>query len=96
MHVSLVGSGGFTGQRLSASVDTDELPPGQRIEALEALESLVATPPPTGSGGAGQPRYQLTVQPGEQEQIVELTESQIPSALRPLVTELLKRAQTRV
>jgi hypothetical protein len=93
MRVSLVSSGGFTGQRLAASLDTDELPAAQAAEALTALKDL-ASSPPTISPGASSPRYRLTFADADEERTVELTEFQIPSAVRPLVTELVKRARS--
>jgi hypothetical protein len=95
MHVSLVRSGGFTGQHLTSSVDTDELPQAQATETLRALDALAAAPVAIPSAGASQPRYRLTVLRDDGEQVVELTESQVPSALRPLISELVRRAQAR-
>ena len=60
MLVSLERSGGFTGRRVTSSVDTDELPAEQVTEALRALDALVSAP---------------------------------PAALRPLLAELVRRAQ---
>jgi hypothetical protein len=94
MRVSLVSSGGFTGQRLTASVDTDELPQAQVAEALRALEDLASAPPAIPFAGASQPRYRLTLTGDTGERTVELTESQIPSVLRPLITELVNRTHT--
>lgn len=93
MRISLVSSGGFTGQRLAASLDSDELPAAQAAELLAALNDLAAVPP-TVPAGASLPRYRLTLADADEERTVELTESQIPSAVRPMVTELLKRARS--
>jgi len=95
VHITLLTSGGFTGQRLTASLDTDELPEAQVSEALSALEDLASAPPAIPSAGASQPRYQLTLTGDTGQRTVELTESQIPSDLRPLITELVNRARTR-
>ena len=93
MRVALVGSGGFTGLPLAASVDTDELPHAQAAEAVEALDGLASAPPPIPSASASQPRYRLTVSRDAGEQVVVVTESQIPPALRPLISVLVRRAR---
>jgi hypothetical protein len=93
MRVSLVSSGGFTGQRLVASLDTDELPAAQAAEALTALRDLASSPPRI-PAGASLPRYRLTLADDSEERSVEVTESQIPPAVRPMVTELVKRARS--
>lgn len=93
MRISLVSSGGFTGQRLTGSLDTDELPETQASAALTALKEL-ASAPPTIPAGASLPRYRLTFADAGAERTVEVTESQIPAAVRPIVTELVKRARS--
>jgi hypothetical protein len=91
MLVSLERSGGFTGRRVTSSIDTDELPAPQVTEALHALDELGVAPPAAPAGGASQPRYRLTVHRESGPQVVELLESQIPAALRPMLAELMKR-----
>jgi hypothetical protein len=95
MRVSLVGYGGFAGLPLSASVDTDELPQAQAAKALEALDRLASTPPSIPSGGSSEPWYRLTISRDAEEQVVVVTESQIPPALRPLIGALVRRARPR-
>jgi hypothetical protein len=90
MLVSLERSGGFTGRRVTSSIDTDELPAPQVTEALHALDELGAGPP-AASAGASQPRYRLTIHRASGPQVVELLESQVPAALRPVLAELIKR-----
>ena len=92
MLVSLERSGGFTGRRVTSSVDTEELPAEQVAEALRALDALASAPPaPTAAGS--QPRYRLTVNRASGQQVVDVLESQVPAALRPLLAELVRRAQ---
>jgi hypothetical protein len=87
--VSITRSGGYTGMRLAASVDTDELPPADARAALVALERLTLSPP-TSTAAPSQPRYRLSFVQDSGEQVVEVAESQIPPALRPLITEFLR------
>ena len=92
MLVSLERSGGFTGRRVTSSVETEELPAEQVAEALRALDALASAPPaPTAAGS--QPRYRLTIDRPSGPQMVDVLESQVPAALRPLLAELMRRAR---
>jgi hypothetical protein len=91
----LESSGGFAGLGLNSSLDTEELPPEQAAEAMRALEELASVPPAVPSGGTTLPRYRLTIPRESGPQVVELTESQVPPALRPLISELMRRARPR-
>jgi hypothetical protein len=76
-------------------VDTDDLTdlPGDRVTAaVRALEELASAPPERPSVRGGQPVYRLGLQRPSGSQVVELVEAQIPDALRPLLTELVRRA----
>lgn len=91
MLVSLERSGGFTGRRVTSSIDTDDLPAPQATDALRALDALASAPPAIPPGGASQPRYRLTVHRASGQQVVEVVESQVPAPLRPLLAELMRR-----
>jgi len=91
MLVSLERSGGFTGRRVTSSIDTSDLPAPQATEALRALDALASAPPAIPPGGASQPRYRLTVHRASGQQVIEVVESQVPAALRPLLAELMRR-----
>jgi hypothetical protein len=93
MRVSVERSGGFTGQRVTSAMDLDELPAGQAAGALQALDTLASAPAPPSPAAASQPRYRLTVHRVSGQQVVDVLESQVPAALRPLLTELMRRAQ---
>ena len=93
--VSLERSGGFTGQRLTSSVETDELPDAEMTEALRALEALASSPHPAPVIGRSQPLYRLTIHRPAGRQVVEVVESEVPAVMRPLLTELMRRAQAR-
>ncbi|MFG1965387.1 protealysin inhibitor emfourin [Nonomuraea sp. NPDC049028] len=87
MRVTLETSGGFTGLRRTATLDTDL---DEAVDdLLRHLGSGAATEPP----GSSQPRYRLTVHRPTGDQVTELTESEVPAALRPLLTELLRHAR---
>jgi hypothetical protein len=93
MLVSLERSGGFTGQRVTSSVDTDELNAGQVAEALQVLDALASAPAAAANVAASQPRYHLTVHRASGDQVVDVLEAQVPAALRPLLSELMRRAR---
>jgi hypothetical protein len=93
MLVSVERSGGFTGQRVTSSMDLDELPAEQVAGALQALDALVRAPAAPAPAAPSQPRYRLTVHRASGQQVVDVAESQVPSALRPLLTELMRRAR---
>jgi hypothetical protein len=91
--VSLERSGGFTGQRLTSSIETDDLPDAERTEALQALETLVSARPATAPAVRSQPLYRLTIHRPSGRQVVEVAESEVPAGLRPLLTALVRRAR---
>lgn len=93
MHVSIELSGGYTGQRLSSAMDTDDLPPAHVAGVLGALEGLGEAATSIPAGASSQPVYRLAISHSAGEQVVELTESQIPHGLRPLIDELVRRAR---
>lgn len=96
MIVSLERSGGFTGQRLTSSVETEELPGAEITEALRALEALASSAQTTRSAAAAsQPLYRLTIHRPSGQQVVEVAESEVPTAMRPLLAELVRRARAR-
>ncbi|MEU7745701.1 protealysin inhibitor emfourin [Nonomuraea sp. NPDC049158] len=86
MRVTLETSGGFTGLRRTATLDTDL--DESLDDLLRHLASASAEP-----SGSSQPRYRLTVHRPTGDQVTELTESQVPAALRPLLTEMLRHAR---
>jgi hypothetical protein len=94
MIVSLERSGGFTGQRLTSSVETEELPGAEMTEALRALEAFASSARTTRPAAVpSQPLYRLTIHRPSGRQVVEVAESEVPAAMRPLLTELVRRAR---
>jgi len=93
--VSLERSGGFTGQRLTSSVETEELPGAEMTEALRALEALASAARTAHPAAPSQPLYRLTIQRPSGRQVVEVAESEVPAVIRPLLAELMRRARPR-
>jgi hypothetical protein len=95
MRISLDTSGGFTGQQLHASMDSDELSALEAFGALQALEELADDPPEAPPVGASQPRYKFTLHRDAGERVVEVVESRVPPVLRPLIAELVRRGRSQ-
>lgn len=89
-------SGGFAGIEMTAEVDADELP----ATAAELAQRLLAEPglgEPTRPanafpGAADHFSYQLQLTEGGRQQSFRWAEFQVPNAVRPLLTELNRKA----
>jgi hypothetical protein len=103
MRIHFERAGGFAApaQRLSASVDTDQLPADKAQEVDQLLQSadipqLVGVRP----SAQRQTRpdmfhYRLTVEAGSQKHTVTVSDADMPEALRPLVHWLTSWATGR-
>jgi len=95
--IRLRRTGGIAGLVTEATVDTADLDPGEARTVLAALAGAdldahaAAAPPPPGPPDTF--RYDLEVRMGSATRTVELGECEIPAALRPLVDELVRRAE---
>jgi hypothetical protein len=89
VRVSFGRSGGFAGLMMTATADTDTLSPNDAAH----LHSLVAAADffrltPVMTGTTTRPdrfQYEITVEDGDRRHSVTVSESNIPSALRPLL-----------
>jgi hypothetical protein len=95
--IRLRRTGGIAGMVTEATLDTADLEPGEARSVLAALadanldaQSAAAPPPP---GPPDTFRYALEVRQGSATRTVELCEHAIPETLRPLVDELVRRAE---
>ena len=97
-RIELVRSGGFAGLSLRCTVDTGADPAvdadaawyAEQLAALD-LDSLAARP-----AGAPQPdryRYALSVHDDDGSHDLEFGETELPTALNPLVDALVARAR---
>ena len=94
MHVEFRRSGGIAGIDMTASADTHELP-GEQAETVAALMKLGSSPaaPPNAGGPPDTFNYAVTVTDGAQTSTHHWAESDVPDAVRPLLTNLGRRAQ---
>lgn len=96
MRIDFVRTGGFTGMRLSTSVETTELPPDQAANLQKLLddsgffelpEKLMPDKP--------QPdrfEYHLTVASAQKTHSVDVSDAAAPQSLRPLLNYLTTMA----
>ena len=95
MEIHIVRTGGFGGMRREARVETGALPRGERepLEGLVKDAGFFALPGrfPKPARGADYFTYSITVDDGERQHTVEVSERSLPPALKPLVRELSKR-----
>lgn len=94
MHISLERTGGFTGRRLTSSLDTDDLPVDVAADATTALRALAAEPPPRPDHRSTEPRYRLTIADGATSRVVVVSEGRVTPSLRPIIEELIRRARS--
>src|SRR5512147_2133488 len=92
MHIQFKRSGGFTGMRLSCSVDTDQLSPEQaeeldkligNAEFFELPEKLVPEQP-----RPDRFEYHVRVEAEHKEHAVTVSDAAAPESLRPLLNYL--------
>ncbi|MEO7195911.1 MAG: protealysin inhibitor emfourin [Pseudonocardiaceae bacterium] len=88
MRVSVTRRGGLAGIALHATLDTADLGAADAIRAEAALRNLPWGRLPTAPTGADRFRYEVRAEQGGRERQVELSDTEIPATLRPLV-ELL-------
>ena len=98
MKVEFARTGGVGGIRLTATLDTEVLPPeeGARLRRLITASSFFDQPTSRASPprGADRFQYQVTVEDGDRIKKVEIDESSVPTAFRPLLDYLVDLART--
>lgn len=93
VRVELVRSGGFTGLRRCASVDTASLPSAQAREVRAALDGVDLRALAGAPTNPRAPALEMTVVRGAERTVLHLDETTVPALLRPLVQLLDQRAQ---
>ncbi len=98
MKVEFVRTGGVAGVRLTATLDTEMLPPEEtdRLRRLIAAASFFEQPTSRQSPirEADRFQYRVTVEDGDRVKKVEMNESSVPEACRPLLDYLIDSART--
>lgn len=95
MRVHLTRRGGLAGVALHAALDTAQLPAVEATRAEAALRNLPWDRLAAEPTRADRFRYEVVIAEGGHERRVELSETEIPDALRPLVELLLDHGQIR-
>ena len=97
MKIQFARTGGVAGIRLTATLDSESLPPEEadRLRRLIAAASFFEQPPSRHSriGGADRFQYEVTVEEGDRIKKVELDESSVPETLQPLLDYLVDSAR---
>jgi hypothetical protein len=90
MLVTFERSGGFTGRRQTATLDTDDLPAADAAGLLHLIESLASAQQGAAEAATSEPRYRITIHRRPGDAVAVLTETQMPAALRPLLVDLFR------
>ncbi|MCC6615601.1 MAG: hypothetical protein IT320_19160 [Anaerolineae bacterium] len=99
MKIAFERSGGFAGLRLTATIETDDLPPDEAAELVQMVEDarffdlpgkLRARP-----GAADEYQYLVTIATDDQRHTVETTDTAAPETLRTLLNRLNALARRR-
>ena len=97
MHIELERTGGVTGVRFAATMDTDTLTPAEAAKVRQLVDEssffrlparLTASTP-----GADRFQYRLTVRAADRSHTVDISEGALPAALRPLIDWLMAEAR---
>ncbi len=95
MRVDVTRRGGFAGVALHAALDTAQLTAADASRAEAALRELPWDRPRAEPTGADRFRYEVVTVEDGHERHVELSEREIPGALRPLLELLSDQGQLR-
>ena len=94
MRIEFERVGGFAGIRLSASIDTEALPP-EEAKSWQALVEKAQLGQMRQSGGRTRDsfEYWLTVEEGGKRSSVRMTDETLPPSATPLIDRLLALAK---
>jgi hypothetical protein len=92
MRIHFERSGGFTGMRLEAAIDTQVLSPdeAENLHLLIEEAGFFDLPPELSAPvpGADQFQYRLTVETAEREHSIAISDGAVPDTLQPLIRRL--------
>lgn len=97
MNISFARTGGFAGRELNLSVNSDELPAGERalleqlVEAAHFFDLPETIAPPR--QGADVFHFTITIEVEGRTHTVEFEQTATPGALRPLLRWIQDRAR---
>jgi hypothetical protein len=100
MRITFERTGGLAGLRISKTVDTESLPGPDRegLEKTVEVSGFFDLPPVLKAAGAeGNDRFQfrITIDKGDRQHTVQLSEAAMPERLRPLLDRLRELATAR-
>ena len=98
MKVTFTRTGGVAGMRLAAALDSEALSPqeAKRLRKLIDAASFFEQPEAFKSPAPAVDRFQysVVVEEGERRKKIDLDESAVPEALRPLLDFLMERVRS--
>ena len=98
MRIQFERSGGFAGMHITATFDTDSLPPeeGDRLREMVEAADFFNLPPTsaTRTAGADQFQYKVTVEAEGRQHTVETGDATAPDTLSPLLRRLTVLARS--
>ncbi|MGH3766234.1 MAG: protealysin inhibitor emfourin [Pseudonocardiaceae bacterium] len=95
MRVDVTRRGGFAGVAVHAALDTAQLAAADASRAEAALRDLPWDRPAAAPTGPDRFRYEVVTVEGGHERHLELSETEIPDGLRPLLDLLSDHGQLR-
>jgi hypothetical protein len=100
MIVDFVRSGGFTGMRLAATIDSQKLPEEEaaQLQGLVDAADFFSLPRRLRSAGPGADRFQysVTIATDGHRHTVQAGEDAVPPTLNPLIEYLSAAARSRL
>ena len=98
MRIYFERTGGFAGMRVTATVETDSLPPDDARELGDMVdESGFFNLPAAFTSLPGEPdrfQYKLTIENEGRRHTVDMAESNAPDSIRPLLRRLMTLARS--
>ena len=99
MRIEFSRSGGVAGIRLTATLDTERLPPQEAARLRRLISTACFFDQPSSlkssTSEADRFQYQVTVEEGDRIKKVEIDESCIPRTFQPLIDYLLDSCRAR-
>jgi hypothetical protein len=97
MKISFERTGGFTGMRMTAVLDTELMSKedGNNLEKMVSSSSFFDLPEvlPAHEKGADNFQYRLTLESEKQKHTVEMSGVSVPDKLRPLIDLMMKESR---
>lgn len=99
MHIDFSRSGGFSGLRLTISIDVEQLAGDEAATVKKLIDQAGFFNLParldTGTAGADRFEYKVSITAIDRSHTVVMSESAVPDRVQPLIDHLTSLARTR-